>query len=90
MGKEGLAGRKHRKEERTSVDLDATPIERIGHVVPNVCFVGEKQDVVEAYATRCLFIFVSRLPRVFGGRQTSFVPSTAIRPTEKRAANAIF
>lgn len=40
--------------KRTCVDLDAAPVERVGHVVPDVFLVGEEEDVVEAYTASCL------------------------------------
>jgi len=42
------SGRRH-----ACVDLDATPVQRVGHVVPNIGSVGEKEHVVEAYTASC-------------------------------------
>lgn len=38
---------------RTCIDLNAAPIERGGHVVPNVLFVREEENIVKAHASGC-------------------------------------
>ena len=34
-----------------SVNLNITPVERVGHIVPYVSFISKKEDIIEAYAT---------------------------------------
>ena len=32
-----------------SVNLNITPVERVGHIVPYVSFIGKKEHVIEAH-----------------------------------------
>lgn len=41
------------KRRHTRVDLDAAPVQRVGHVVPDIGFVGEEEHVIEAHTASC-------------------------------------
>jgi hypothetical protein len=53
-----------RKALLTSVDLNVTPIERVGHVVPDVSFISKEEHIIEAHTTSYNIVSYRQEPEV--------------------------